>query len=46
MKKNLRTLAEEVGPHNELLERKGTYARLHRAQFEMNRGAGGLEIRD
>lgn len=27
----------EVGPHAELLERGGTYARLHRAQFEMNR---------
>jgi ATP-binding cassette, subfamily B, bacterial len=27
----------EVGPHNELLQRGGTYARLHRAQFEMNR---------
>jgi ATP-binding cassette, subfamily B, bacterial len=27
----------EVGPHNELLERGGTYARLHRAQYEMNR---------
>jgi ATP-binding cassette subfamily B protein len=26
----------EVGPHDQLLERKGTYARLHRAQFEMN----------
>jgi ATP-binding cassette subfamily B protein len=26
----------EVGPHDELLKRKGTYARLHKAQFEMN----------
>ena len=30
----------EVGPHDELLKRGGTYARLHRAQFEMNRGLG------
>ncbi len=30
----------EVGPHDELLKRGGTYARLHRAQFEMNRGIG------
>jgi ATP-binding cassette subfamily B protein len=30
----------EVGPHDELLRRGGTYARLHRAQFEMNREAG------
>ena len=27
----------EVGPHDELLRRGGTYARLHRAQFEMSR---------
>jgi len=26
----------EVGPHDELLKSSGTYARLHRAQFEMN----------
>ncbi len=25
----------EVGPHQELLEREGTYFRLHRAQAEM-----------
>ena len=30
----------EVGPHGDLLERGGTYARLYRAQYEMNRGAG------
>jgi ATP-binding cassette, subfamily B, bacterial len=28
----------EVGPHSELLERSGTYARLYRAQLEMNEG--------
>jgi ATP-binding cassette, subfamily B, bacterial len=28
----------EVGPHSQLLEREGTYARLYRAQFEMSRG--------
>ncbi len=27
----------EVGPHSQLLEREGTYARLYRAQFEMSR---------
>lgn len=27
----------EIGPHDQLLERGGTYARLHRAQYEMNR---------
>ena len=26
----------EVGPHDELLDRGGTYARLHRAQLEMH----------
>lgn len=30
----------EVGPHDELLKRGGTYARLHRAQLEMHKGAG------
>jgi ATP-binding cassette subfamily B protein len=30
----------EVGPHSQLLERQGTYARLYRAQFEMNQGRG------
>ncbi len=29
----------EIGPHAELLERGGTYARLYRAQYEMQRGA-------
>lgn len=28
----------EVGHHSQLLERGGTYARLYRAQFEMNQG--------
>ena len=28
----------EVGPHSQLLERRGTYARLYRAQYEMNQG--------
>lgn len=28
----------EVGHHTQLLERQGTYARLYRAQFEMNQG--------
>jgi ATP-binding cassette subfamily B protein len=28
----------EVGPHNELLKRSGTYARLYHAQLEMNEG--------
>jgi ATP-binding cassette subfamily B protein len=28
----------EVGPHSQLLERQGTYARLYRAQFEMSQG--------
>ena len=30
-----RGLITEVGPHDELLRRGGTYARLHHAQFEM-----------
>jgi ATP-binding cassette subfamily B protein len=30
----------EVGPHSQLLERQGTYARLYRAQFEMSQGKG------
>ena len=30
----------EVGPHSQLLERQGTYARLYRAQFEMSQGRG------
>ncbi len=30
----------EVGPHSELLERGGTYARLYRAQLEMSQGNG------
>jgi ATP-binding cassette, subfamily B, bacterial len=30
-----RGLITEVGPHDELLKRGGTYARLHHAQFEM-----------
>jgi ATP-binding cassette, subfamily B, bacterial len=30
----------EVGPHSELLERGGTYARLYKAQFQMNMGEG------
>ena len=34
-----RGLITEVGPHHELLERGGTYARLHRAQFELQRQA-------
>ncbi len=32
----------EVGPHRQLLERRGTYARLYRAQLEMSRGRKGL----
>ena len=36
-----RGLITEVGPHDELLERGGTYARLHQAQFEMQSGARG-----
>ena len=28
----------EVGPHDELVERGGTYARLYRAQYELNQG--------
>jgi ATP-binding cassette, subfamily B, bacterial len=31
-----RGLIIEVGPHDELLQRGGTYARLHRAQLEMH----------
>jgi ATP-binding cassette subfamily B protein len=31
----------EVGPHDELLRRGGTYARLHHAQFELSRGGKG-----
>lgn len=31
-----RGLITEVGPHQELLDRGGTYARLHRAQLEMH----------
>ena len=31
-------LITDVGRHQELLERGGTYARLHRAQFELNQG--------
>ena len=30
----------EVGPHSQLLERQGIYARLYRAQFEMHEGRG------
>ena len=37
-----RGLITDVGPHHELLERGGTYARLHRAQFELSQG-GVLE---
>ena len=28
----------EVGPHDELLQKGGTFARLHRAQFELSKG--------
>jgi ATP-binding cassette, subfamily B, bacterial len=31
-----RGMITEVGPHQELLDRGGTYARLHRAQLEMH----------
>jgi ATP-binding cassette subfamily B protein len=34
-----RGLITEVGPHDELLHRGGTYARLHHAQFEMRERA-------
>ena len=34
-----RGLITEVGPHDELLRRGGTYARLHHAQFEMRERA-------
>jgi hypothetical protein len=30
----------EMGPHDELLERGGVYARLHRAQLDMHRALG------
>jgi ATP-binding cassette subfamily B protein len=33
-----RGLITDVGPHHELMERGGTYARLHRAQFELGQG--------
>ena len=35
-----RGLITEVGPHDELLKRGGTYARLHHAQFEMRERKG------
>jgi ATP-binding cassette subfamily B protein len=35
----------EVGPHSQLLEREGTYARLYRAQFEMSEGRAKEEER-
>jgi ATP-binding cassette subfamily B protein len=33
-----RGLITDVGPHHALMERGGTYARLHRAQFELSQG--------